>query len=340
MNYKNEVGMFCSKPQSVFKPTGGCMKMFTSLVLLMISGNLFSQQQVQYTQFMHNKMALNSSIAGSKGAPVIAALLRQQWIGVEGAPVSQAVTFHAPIPNRRIGLGFVLANDQIGVTRSITASANYAYHIQLKEELYLSAGINASVKQLRINWNDAVAIHQGDTFVPENGESSKMMMNFGTGFLLYSDNFYAGLSAPKLLRNRVDFGAGPNGVEMQAREEIHVYAMAGTLLPLKGKLSLKPALLMKYVENAPIDFDLHASLDWNRRFSLGATYRTGGSLNRPVGESVDVLVGFSPSQSIRLGLSYDYSLTKISQYTVGSIELFGEYTLSRSSDRLTNPRYF
>jgi len=329
MNYKNKVSIFYSKPQSVFSPIAGWVKLFTSLVLLMISGALYSQQQVQYTQFMHNKMALNSSIAGSKGAPVFAALLRQQWIGVEGAPVSQSVTFHAPIPKRKIGLGFVLTNDQIGVTRSIGVSANYAYHIELKEDLFLSAGLNTSIRQLRINWNDAVAIHQGDAFVPANGESSKMMVNFGTGFLFYNDRFYAGVSAPSLLKNRIDFGVGAASSETQAREEIHFYAMAGTLFPIQGKLSLKPALLVKYVNNAPVDFDLHASLDWNRRFSLGATYRTGGSLNRPVGESIDVLVGFSPSQSIRLGLSYDYSLTKINQYTVGSIELFGEYTLTR-----------
>jgi len=339
MNVNDELKMFCDKQLRGSKPSVGA-SLIGILMLCFGAVSLFGQQDVQYTQFMHNKMAFNSSVAGSKGVPVVAGLIRQQWFDVEGAPASQSITFHSPIPKRKIGLGLVLTNDEIGVTRSSMISANYAYHIQLKEELFLSAGLNTSLRQFSINWDEAIAIHPDDIYVPANGENSKMMMNFGAGLLLYNDNLYAGISAPRLLRNRIDFGVGISDAEALSREEVHVYAMAGTLLPLKGKLSLKPALLMKYVNNAPVDFDLHASLDWNRFFSVGATYRTGGSIKNSIGESIDVLLGFSPNQKLRLGVSYDYSLTKINQYTPGSGELFVEYVLERKADKLTNPRFF
>jgi len=315
-------------------------KVLVTLICVLSTSGVFAQQDIQYTQFMHNKLALNPAVAGSKGVPVLNALARQQWFGIEGAPASQAIGFHGPLSRKRVGLGLVLTNDEIGFTRSTMLSGNYAYHIQVGEQTFLSAGISASARQYQLNWDEAQATQVGDPNVPLTGQSSQVMANFGTGLFLYNDKFYAGLSAPRLLRNRLGFHNEDLGAEALDREEVHMYGMAGMMLPLGDQLALKPALLVKYVNNAPIDMDLHASLVWNQLISLGATYRTGGSLTRAVGESIDVLVGLQVSKQVRLGLSYDYTLTKINSFTPGSGEIFLEYTFLSNNKRLTNPRFF
>ena len=300
-----------------------------------------AQQDAQYTNFMNNKLALNPAVAGSKGAPTFYGLARQQWFGLEGAPASQAVGAHAPIRNRNAGLGVVLANDVIGFTRSTQVAGNYAYHLQVSRKTFLAAGLSASARQYRIDWEQARATDQGDGSVPDLAQSSRVMANFGAGLLLYSDRFYAGLSAPRLMRNRIGFDAdGLAGATAASREDIHVYAMGGVMLPLSGQLSLKPAALVKYVADAPVDLDLHASLVIAELLSLGATYRLGGSRTRATGESIDVLASVRATENLRFGVAYDFTLSKIREASSGSGELFAEYTLGVRKGRLTNPRFF
>jgi len=77
MSNKNEVKYFCLRLLKGINPSVEGVKACSVLVFSLFAFALYGQQQIQYTQFMHNKMALNSSIAGSKGAPVVAALVRQ-----------------------------------------------------------------------------------------------------------------------------------------------------------------------------------------------------------------------------------------------------------------------
>ncbi len=313
------------------------------LALLMCSvamTSAYAQQDIQYTQFMHNKLAINPAVAGSKGVPVFHALLRKQWFGLEGAPASQAVGFHTPLQGKNVGLGLVVTNDQIGFTRATLGAASYAYHVQLTDDTYLSTGVDVSVKQYSMDWTRARATEAIDASIPDIGQNSRLMANFGAGVLVYNEKFYAGVSVPRLLRNTLNLNEGTTGRSTLGREDFHAYAMAGAMLPLSEKLSLKPAALVKYAVRSPVDLDIHASLVYNQTLSIGATYRTGGSSTRAVGESIDVLLGVQATDRIRLGLSYDFTLSEIRRYSSGSGEIFLEYTLAQKQQKLTNPRFF
>lgn len=308
--------------------------------LALAAGAALAQQDVQYTQFMHNKLALNPAVSGSKGAPVFHGLARKQWFGLDGGPASQAAGFQTPLRGKAVGLGFVVTNDEIGFTRSTQAAASYAYHVRVSRSTYLSGGLQASVRQYRVNWDEATATDANDPNVPQAGQSSRLMPNFGAGALLYNDKFYAGISAPRLMRNLLTVDDEYVGPEALGREDVHVYAMGGALLPLTDVLSLKSAALVKYVNRAPLDLDVHASLVYDDLLSLGLTYRVGGELTSSRGESIDLLAGIRLSERLRLGAAWDFTLTEVRRHTSGSAELFVEYTLARPQGRLTNPRFF
>jgi type IX secretion system PorP/SprF family membrane protein len=74
-----------------------------SLVLLFTAVS-FAQQDAQFT-YMYNTININPAYAGSRGALSIFALHRTQWVGLDGAPVTNAVSINTPLNNSKLGLG-------------------------------------------------------------------------------------------------------------------------------------------------------------------------------------------------------------------------------------------
>ena len=69
-----------------------------------------------YTHYAFNTLAINPGYAGSREALTLTALHRSQWVGFEGAPITQTLTLHAPLLDNKLGLGLSILNDNIGPT--------------------------------------------------------------------------------------------------------------------------------------------------------------------------------------------------------------------------------
>ena len=93
----------------------------------------FAQQDAQFTQYMYNTINVNPAYAGSRGALSMFALHRTQWVGLDGAPVTNTVSINTPINLSNLGLGVSLINDKIGPTTENAISADLSYTIQTSE---------------------------------------------------------------------------------------------------------------------------------------------------------------------------------------------------------------
>ena len=101
----------------------------------------YSQQDAQYTQYMYNTINVNPAYAGSRGVMSIFGLHRTQWVGLDGAPVTNAFSINSPIENSNLGVGLSFVNDRIGPTVENTISADLSYTIQTSETYKLSFGV-------------------------------------------------------------------------------------------------------------------------------------------------------------------------------------------------------
>jgi len=306
--------------------------------LLFMMLGAYAQQEAQYTQFMYNKLTLNPAYAGSAGQPCISCLHRTQWIGFEGAPSSQVVNFHMPAFADKVGIGASLSHDKIGPTHNYTAALMYAYRIKMKKGT-LNIGVRGSLRSYQVNWSDLEATHGGDSDIPTNN-TSRLLPNFGVGVYYDRENFYVGLSTPNILNNDLSYDYLTNNTDF-GRVRRHFYLMSGFIFNVSESVKFKPAVLVKYVQNSPIDADLNASFIFMNKLWTGLSYRFGGDANRGVGESVDLLVQYQISPSIRAGAAYDFTLSKIKNHSAGSVELQLEYCIQSKKDKkLTNPRFF
>ncbi len=315
------------------------MRKTITLFLLGFSVVAWGQQEEQFTQFMYYKMGFNPGYAGSNEAPCISILARNQWLGIEGAPETQLLTFNMPLFNQRVGIGATVSRHTIGLTQRVTAEAVYAYRIRVGRGT-LGLGLQGSIRLIRSNFNDAESTEprENDVAIPV-GIQSKYVPNFGAGIYYGSKRFFFGISAPRFLQNNIDLADG-DGV--LSKEVTHLYVMGGTLLDLSETVQLQPQLLLKYVKGAPFDGDVNFNFIFSEKFTTGLSYRLGGSKESGIGESVSLVFGVQINDDILFGVSYDYTLSKLRDHNSGSIEAMLRYCIGGRSkgDEFVNPRFF
>jgi type IX secretion system PorP/SprF family membrane protein len=113
-------------------------------VLILTASASFAQQDAQFTQYMYNTINVNPAYAGSRGVMSIFGLHRTQWVGLDGAPVTNALSLNTPINNSNIGIGLSFINDRIGPTVENTLSVDVSYTVKTSETYKLSFGVKGT----------------------------------------------------------------------------------------------------------------------------------------------------------------------------------------------------
>ncbi|MEM1323459.1 MAG: type IX secretion system membrane protein PorP/SprF [Bacteroidota bacterium] len=301
------------------------------LMAAMIAASLWAHAQydVHYSQFMHNKLAFNPAFAGNNEVLTFSALYRNQWLGIDGAPTTVNLHAHTPFLANRGGIGLSLISDRIGRVNTSIAGLSYAYRMKLNDESTLNVGLQMKIEHSRIDWTDVNPLDQGDGQVPLFA-TNKTNPNFGVGIMLSNAKYYVALSAPTLLRSTIYTDDPLSGVSLSDHRSY--YLMGGFLARLSRVVKLKPEVLISYNPSAPFELAINGSVIFFDQFWLGAGYR--------LGDAIDGLVLFQVSNEFRVGFAYDYTLTKLQQFSNGSIELMLDYRFQKKGKRINNIRFF
>jgi type IX secretion system PorP/SprF family membrane protein len=292
--------------------------MFTAIVS-------FAQQDAQFTQYMYNTININPAYAGSRGALSIFALHRTQWVGLDGAPVTNAVSINTPLNTSNLGLGVSIVNDKIGPTHENTISADLSYTVPTSETFKLSFGIKATANLFDL---DVTRLNPADDDPSLHDYNNKFSPNIGAGVYWHSNKSYIGFSVPNFIEtNRYD----DNEVAI-FKEKINYYLIAGYVFDLNNYIKFKPAVLTKIVEGTPLQLDMSGNFMVNDKFVVGIAYRWSAALS--------AMVGFQVSDGLYIGYGYDHETTNLDNYNSGSHEIFLRYELFKNNNKITTPRFF
>ncbi len=301
-----------------------------TVLLLGAMGAVYAQQDAQYTQYMYNTVSVNPAYAGSRGHLSIAALYRNQWLGLDGAPETQTLNIHTPMGYRGVGLGLSVVNDKIGPTSETYFDVDFSYTIYTSLEGRLSFGLKASAHMLDIRYSELDEFEIDPQLQSQQDIQNKFSPNIGAGVYYHTDRFYAGLSAPRILET-THFDSSSVST---AKEQINLYAITGYVWDLNPFLKFKPTLLTKVVQGAPLQVDLSANFMLNERFIGGVAYRWDAAFSG--------LFGFMVSDQFMIGLAYDREITELGAATFndGSFEVILRYDFIRNVGNLKSPRFF
>jgi len=294
---------------------------------LMLTGMIsYAQQDAQFTQYMYNTINVNPAYAGSRGALSIFALHRTQWVGLDGAPVTNAVSVNTPINESNLGLGVSLINDKIGPTQENTFSADLSYTIPVSDTFKLSFGMKATANIFNL---DVAKLDPKDAGDPSlQNMDNKFSPNIGAGIYLHSDKAYLGFSVPNFIESK-RYNANEVAI---FKERINYYLIAGYVFDLNESIKFKPAILTKMVTGAPLQLDMSANFMFMDKFMVGVAYRWSASLS--------AMVGFQVSDGLYIGYGYDNETTNLNDYNSGSHEIFLRYEIFNNVNKMTTPRFF
>ncbi|WP_347049519.1 PorP/SprF family type IX secretion system membrane protein [Flavobacterium olei] len=295
-------------------------------VILLVTYSGHAQQDAQFTQYMYNTININPAYAGSRGALSVFALHRDQWIGLDGAPKTNAISVNTPINNSNVGLGVSLVNDKIGPTTENQFSVDLSYTIPTSDNWKLSFGIKGSANIFNLDVSKLNPADQGDPQF-QNLEND-FSPNVGAGIYWHSDKAYIGLSVPNFIQtNRYN----DNDVAIY-KDQINYYLMGGYIFDFSQEIKFKPAVLTKIVEGAPLQVDVSANFLFFEKLTLGVAYRWDAA--------VSAMAGFQLTDAMYIGYGYDNETTQLRKYNSGSHEIFLRFELFKNNSKMTTPRFF
>lgn len=303
-------------------------RIIKSIFWVLIPVSLSGQLSPVTNQYVLNPLTINPAFAGNRGALNIAALYRRQWAGISGSPETMSLLIDAPLNNEKIGLGLMIVNDKIGVTKETQFITNYAYRIELSKGT-LSFGLGAGLITTNTAWSDLVVLDPGDEFYLIDSRRF-IVPSFSFGAYYSNEKYYAGFSIPKFLSYKYNFDKNKYNMKIDPGQYNYMLT-GGYVYTVSSKLNFLPSTLLTYSPGEKILYDLNAHFSYIDRFWAGLSYRNG--------RSIASLFQFQLNNQIRFAYTYDFDIGKLGRYSNGSHEIMFRYEF-RYKVNVVNPLIF
>jgi type IX secretion system PorP/SprF family membrane protein len=302
------------------------------LCLVGTTAQLQAQQEALYSMYMFNGLVINPAYAGSHSAPTVTAQIREQWAGFQGAPSSQNITAHMPLPFTRTSLGFMISNDKVGVTGQTGLQGIYAYRVPMGKG-QLSMGLQGGITIYNSELTSLNIVSGGNNadIDPSFAQdmSSGILPNFGAGLYYHTSNYYVGFSIPHLINNSLE---NINEL-MSVVQERHYFLSAGYVFDVGLHIKVKPNVLVKAVPGAPFQTDFNTNVLLKELIWIGASYRTSGT--------AAAIMEINITKEMSFGYAYDFAISEGAQNVRnGSHEFMLSYRIKNRKDLYLTPRYF
>jgi type IX secretion system PorP/SprF family membrane protein len=310
-------------------------KLITKIVVAVagFSGVAMAQQDPQFTQFMHSKLIYNPGYAGTSNAICANIQYRQQWVNFPGAPKTGLLSFDMrALP--KLGIGLNIMSDQIGADKTFFGRLALAFNQPMAGGTF-GAGIDVGIlqKQISADWivpepgktdpSIPGSYQSGSTSVT-NPDLSKMTYDLGFGlYFTIPNKVYIGLSSTHLPAQSLKAGA-----DVTFKMARHYYLIAGYTFAVNPRNTVTPNLKVKS-DASTTQLDINLTYEWDRTIWFGVTYRMEDAVAPMLG------VRLLKEKNLKIGYSYDYTLSKIKGNTSGTHEIILGYCMAKKTSKPT-----
>jgi type IX secretion system PorP/SprF family membrane protein len=311
---------------------------------------VMAQQKAHYTQYVLNQYIINPAISGIENYVDVKMSVRDQWVGLTGAPRTAYLTVHAPLGKKDYrtsatsysipgenprgkyywenytaaephhGIGLSVINDKTGSYNHFTSTVSYAYHIGLNPTTNLSAGFAACISKISVDKTKQDFNGTGDPIDPAtgsaiSGELFKVRPDLSAGLYLYSRDFFVGLAAQQVIPQKLEF-VNSTAVETTGKLVPHIFLNAGYRFLLTDDVNAIPSIMVKYIDGSSknnFQPEVNLKLQYRDLFWAGGSYRYQ--------DGYAAMLGLNVSNTFNVGYAYDFTTTNLNTVSRGTHEL-------------------
>jgi type IX secretion system PorP/SprF family membrane protein len=302
-------------------------RIYSGICLMFVMCAAYAQQRPHYTQYIMNNYIVNPAISGIENYVDVKAAIRNQWVGIPGAPQTFYLTVHGPIGKKDFkgtatsyelkgensrgkqywedytasephhGIGLQVVNYKTGYINRFYSAATYAYHIGINESTNLAAGFGAGFSSTNIDRSKIELANPIDPAIG-NGTSEvrRVTPELNAGIWLYSRDYFVGLSAQQIIPSKVSL------TSQQYRNSSlvpHLFATAGYRFFINDDVTALPSVMARYISSMPLYVDMNMKLQYRDRIWLGGSVR--------LKEGFAGMAGANISQTFNVSYSYDFN---------------------------------
>ncbi len=296
------------------------------LLIIFIPVSLIAQDPA-FSQFYATPVYLNPALAGTTGLPRISINYRNQWPQKGIALKTYSISYDQLIAKTNTGIGFQLMRDQELNTLINTNSflLSYSYHLQLEFESFITFGLQGGMVYKQFNIGNLVFPADVNQLTGEISEwisnhysdETKLYPDFSVGAVGQHDEYFWGAALHHLNRPDESVINGDQKGRLPIKGTVHAGGMLHRLHYglLSRKFTLSPNILYQQQGSfKQLNMGIYMI---EKSFLFGGWYRNNLDI-RP--DAIIGLLGFA-IEKIQLGYSFDFTVSKLSNYSYGSHEI-------------------
>ena len=282
-------------------------------------------------QYITNMNTLNPAYVGMWDRSGLMISTRTNWVGINGAPLNQQLSYFTSIKDQRSGIGLNIQRTNIGREKRLFFTGDYSYQIRLDMYNYIRFGMRAGI----VNYDNNLLDYQlYPDRIPDTEFISDIQMYFmtvfGVGAVYFNENLFISFSVPQVINNTFKV----NRSHYSSIYEFNTaYLAGGYVFKLVNNIQLRANLLAVATIGRPLYFDAAAVLYLPVNLQFGFNIRTNGS--------TCLSAQYTFRNNLRIGFAADYAIIQdIRKYQFGSYEIVIGYEFNQNKRKSVKPNYF
>jgi len=290
-----------------------------------------SAQDPQFSQFYSAQLYLNPAFTGNTVQDRFIANYRKQWPGIPGSFVSYAFSYDRKFPKKNSALGIQVIRDKAGSggLKFTNIGGLYSYIAQLSRKHFIRSGLRLSytwraLDYAKLTFADQL-IRGGGVATNESIQPKRSYLDIASGIVFNSDIYWLGVAFNHLTQPNQSL------VGIKSRLSVKMNVHGGIKIPIvkniKGETTTSATIAANYKAQQKwdqLDIGVYFRRDpvilgiWYRGIPLLKAYEPGYANN----DAVIILLGYHlKAYRLRLGYSYDITISSIMSNTGGSHEI-------------------
>ncbi|MDP2388651.1 MAG: type IX secretion system membrane protein PorP/SprF [Bacteroidota bacterium] len=294
--------------------------------------SLEAQQLPMFSTYFYKPFVYNPALAGDKDVTEVFAINRNMFNDFQGSPVFNVAAVDGVLKKKKAYAGFLVANQRKGLMNNTNAFGTYSYRANFADDIYLKLGMSIGISDQSINYSKLLVANYADPFLfTSNQRKTALDGNAGLSFHLMG--LTLGFSTPQVFGSKLKYSDGQS-TRAFYQQSRHFLGSLQYEIPLteEKEMFVVPYGLVRFVANAPLQYDGGINFNWKDMFWVGGSYRSD--------YAVGINAGVTLNRRFSVGYSYDYMIGDIAKYAGISHEIMlaiklGKLKYKKGDDTLT-----